>query len=136
MRADGLHLDYQLGDAVLDFRVIRHRSGQADRFLRLQVLDDQLAHPRGEAVIDVAKVDERPREEAQHEHVDAGGAGRNDGRDVLVGHERAVEDRVVAARRAHAQHVPGVLDGVAAGRARHERMDDFRRVRIAGIQTV
>src|SRR2546430_3668949 len=47
---------------------------------------------------------------SEHEHVDAGGARRDDARDVFVGDERALEDRVVAARRAHAEHVPRLLD--------------------------
>ena len=82
------------------------------------------------------EADERPREEAEDEVVDAGGAGGDDARDVLVGHERALEHRVVAARRAHAEHVPRVLDRVALRVARHEAVDDLRRRRVAHVHPV
>ena len=51
-----------------------------------------------------------PGEDAEHEQVGAGEARRDDPRDVAVGHERAVEDGVVAARGAHAERVPRLVD--------------------------
>ena len=53
----------------------------------------------------------------EHERVGARETGGNDTRDVLVGDERAVDDRVVAARRPHAERVPRLVDDVALGRS-------------------
>ena len=57
-------------------------------------------------------------------------------RDVLVGDEGVVEDRVVALGRAHAEHVPRLLDVVALGVARHERVHDLRSGRVARVHRV
>ncbi len=63
-------------------------------------------------------------------------AGRADERHALVGHERPVEDRVLARRRAHAERVPGLLDPVARRVAGQERVDDARAGRVARVHAV
>src|SRR5262249_49540984 len=56
--------------------------------------------------------------------------------DVAIGDEDTLEDRVVAARRAHAEDVPRLLDAIALRFARHERVDDLRLGRIGQVDAV
>ena len=136
MRPHCFEIHRDLGDAVLHLRMIRHRPRQRDRPLRLELIDDELAHAEREAVVDVRERGQRPGEKPEDEHVGAGDAGRDHARDVLVRDERAFEHGVVAARRAHAHDVPCVLDRVAFRLTRHEKVNDFQRVRIARVHGV
>ena len=82
----------------------------------------------------LANVQLGPGEDAEHEEIGAGEAGGHDARDVLVGDERALEDRVVAARRRACPSVSHVSTiDVALGVARHERVDDLRVGRIGRV---
>ena len=55
---------------------------------------------------------------------------------MLVRHERALEDGVVAAGRAHAEDVPGFLDRDAGGVPRQEAVHDAGGGRIARVEAV
>jgi len=79
---------------------------------------------------------QRPREERKHEVIDTCRACRHDPRDVAIGDEYAVQDRVVTPRRAHAQGIPGLLHPVAFGVARHERVHDCRLGWVGHIHAV
>ena len=136
VRTHRFEIHRDLGDAMLHLRVIRHRPRQRDRPFGLELLDDELAHAQRQAVVDVRKPGEPPREKSEDEHVDAGDAGRDHARDVLVRHERALEERVVAARRAHAHHVPRFLDREARRVAREEAVDDLWILGIARVEPV
>jgi hypothetical protein len=57
---DRLELKGDLRDAVLDFRVVRHGPRQRDRGLRLQLLDDDVARPLADRVVNVREPHEAP----------------------------------------------------------------------------
>ena len=68
--------------------------------------------------------------------IDPGRARGHDPRNVAIGNEDAIQDRVVAPRCAHAEDVPRLLDAIALGLPRHERVDDFRLRRIGRVHAV
>ena len=100
------------------------------------MLDDQIADAQCQPVVDVAEIEERPREDAEDEGVHPCCTWGNDSGDVAVGTECALEHGVVAACRPHAEHVPRFFDCDAGGAARQEPVDDFRRLGIARVHPV
>ena len=124
MRLDRVERQRHLRHRVLDLRVVGHRAAHRERGLVLDARHGEIDRPPRDAVIDVGEARQRPGEDAQHERVHL--AGRHDARDVLVGHEGAVQHHVVAACRAHAQRVPGLDDAVAVVAARQEGVHDLR----------
>src|SRR6185503_12900897 len=71
VRPHRLDVHRDLRHPVLHLGVIDHRPRQRDGRLRLQLLDEHLADAHREAVVDVGEPDERPRQEAGDEVVDA-----------------------------------------------------------------
>ena len=63
-------------------------------------------------------------------------ARRDDPTDAGVGDEHAVEDRVVALRRPHAERVPGLDDGDARAGPLDEGVHDLRTARGVGVDGV
>jgi hypothetical protein len=102
----------------------------------LHGLDGRVEGPSRESIVDVAESQERPRQQTEHEGIEPRRARRHDSRDVAIGHERAVENGVVAARRTHAEDIPGLLDAVPFRVPRHERMYHLWRRRIRDIHPV
>ncbi len=96
---------------MLNLSVVGHGAGEGHRLLALDGLDDRVHRPLRQSVVDVAEAEERPGEDAEDEAIDASGTGRDDAGDVVVRHEYAVEDGVVALRGAHAEHIPDFIDG-------------------------
>ena len=136
VRPHRLEIHRDLGYAMLHLRVIDHRPRQRNRRFRLQLLNEHLAGPQPDRVVDVRKIDERPGEKPGDKHVSAGRAGREHARDVFVGHKRAFEYGVVAACRTHPHHVPRLLDRVAFRVARQKEVDNLWRLRIARVHGV
>ena len=136
VRPHPLEIHRDLGDAVLHLRVVDHWPRQRNGRFRLQLLDQHLAGPQADRVVDVRKVDERPGEKPDDEHIGAGRARGDHAPDVLIGHKRAFEHCVVAARRAHPHHVPRFFDRVAFGVARQKEVDNLRRLWIARVHGV
>ena len=136
MRFDSFERKTHLGDPMLHLGVVGHRAREPNRPLALHGLDGEIERPARERVIDVAEPEKRPREEAEDEWVDPGRSGGHHPGDVSIGNHGAFEDRVVAARGAHAEHIPRLLDSVALRLARHERVHDFRLRRIARVHPV
>ena len=99
-------------------------------------LDGEVVGASGDAGVDVREAEHPPGEDREVERRGGGHAGGADERHALVGHERAVEDRVLARRRAHAERVPGLLDPVALRVAGQERVDDARAGRVARVHPV
>src|SRR5205807_9146892 len=89
-----------------------------------------------QSVVDISESQKRPRENAQNELIDASGAGGHDASDQAIGNERAVENRVVAARGAHTEDVPRFDDREAVAFSRKKSVNDFRFLRIAGVHPV
>ena len=64
---DRFELHHHLGDLMLDVGVVGHRTCQPQRSLCFDLFDGQVEGPLREPIVDVAEVDERPREDAEHE---------------------------------------------------------------------
>jgi len=77
-----------------------------------------------------------PAEYRQDEVVGAGKPRLRHSDHVPIGHERSLEDGVLAGRRPHAERVPGLDDTVARRVARHDGMHNLRVIRVRGIETV
>lgn len=90
----------------------------------------------GESVVNISKAHQGPGKDCEYEGIDSRPAGGNHPGDVAVWNKCIQQNRVIAAGRAHAQNVPCLLDCVSRSIARHERVDDFRLVRVAGIHSV
>ena len=135
-RAGRLERHPHLGDVVLDVRVVGHRSRERDRGAPVRALDGEVVGAPGDAQVDVREAQHSPGEDRKVERRRAGHAGRADERHPLIWHERAVEDRVLARRRPHAERVPRLLDPEALRVACKERVDDTRAGRIARVHPV
>jgi hypothetical protein len=68
------------------------------------------------------------------EQARSGEAGRAHHRDAVVGHEGALQHRVLARGGAHPERVPRLLDRVAVGVAVEEAVHDLRVRRVARVQ--
>ena len=121
---------------MLHLGVVDHRPRQRNGRFRLQLFDEHLAGPQADPVIDVRKVDQRPREKSSNEHVGSGGARGDHAWDVLVGHKRSVEHRVVASCSAHPHHIPRFFDRVAFRVPCQKEVDNLPRFRIARVHGV
>ena len=63
---DPLQFDHHLGHAVLNLGVVGERAaGEADRGLRLEVLDRQIQNVLGQPVVDVRETGEGPAKDAR-----------------------------------------------------------------------
>jgi hypothetical protein len=121
---------------VLDLGVVGHRTGQRQRSALVQPRDGEVEGPLGDAGVDVRETQQAPGEHSELEQAGTGEARGADQADPLVGDDGAVQDRVVALGRAHAEHVPGRLDAVPMSVSGQEAVDDPRVVRVAGVHAV
>src|SRR5262249_24455777 len=134
LRRGRLEGQLHVREAALDLRVIGHRAAEGQRRLLLDAGRGQVARTLSQAQIDAGEGRLRPSEDRQHEEI--GGAGRQLPGDVAIRHEGAVENRVVTPGRAHAERVPRLLDRVALGLTRQERVDDLRSFGIGRVHRV
>src|SRR6185503_13512863 len=77
-----------------------------------------------------------PGKYAKHKMVNARAARRHDSRDVPIWNKGIFQNGIVAARRAHSEHIPGFLDQIAGAVARHESVHDLWLFGIAGIYSM
>src|SRR3979411_1068569 len=68
--------------------------------------------------------------------IEASRASRHNARHIAVRHKDTIQNRVLAPRGAHAEHIPRLFNAIALGAPRHERMHDLRCVGIARIHAV
>jgi len=132
----GLERHPHLGDVVLDLRVVRHRAAEGERALAADAVEREVVGAARDPGVHVREAEQPPGEDRELEQARAREPGRREERDPLVRHERAVEQRVVARGRAHAQRVPGLADLVAVRAAREEAVHHARVLGVARVHPV
>ncbi len=114
MWSNRFQFDDHVGDGMLDLRVICHRAREPQRALAFHRGDALVERASGESVVNISKAHQGPGKDREYEGIDSRPAGRKppgrcSGREQM----HSSRHRVVAAGRAHAQNVPGLLDGVS-----------------------
>src|SRR5208282_293786 len=136
MRPDRFKRDHHLRNGVLDLGMVSHRPGESERTFALRSSNASVESSFGQAVINIGEAHQSPGKHGEDKRIDSSAPGRNDTRNVSVWNESALQNRVIAARGAHAENVPGFLNDVAAAVARHKYVNDLRMAGVTGIHSM